>query len=68
MKHHILDNIQYMREDEIQRLKIELFRKHTEKDIKRFHSFIRLNDRGRKVKINDYLPEFDGVIESNEWI
>ena len=62
MKYRILDNIQYMREDEVQRLKIELFREHTEKDIKRFHSFIRLNDRGRKVKIYDYLPEFQGVI------
>ena len=62
MKHHILDNIQYMRDDEVKRLKIELFREHTEKDVQRFHSFIKLNDRGRKLKIHDYLPEFDGVI------
>ena len=62
MKHRILDSIQYMRDDEVQRLKIELFREHTEKDVQRFHSFIRLNDRGRKVKIHDYLPEFRGVI------
>lgn len=62
MKNHILSNIEYMREDEIKRLKIELYREHTSKDVDRFHSFIRLMDRGRKVKIYDYLPEFTGLI------
>jgi hypothetical protein len=63
MKMAILDNIKYMREDEVQRLKIELFRKHTEKDIQRFYSFISLNDRGRKVNITDYLPEWKPYID-----
>ena len=58
MKEYILKNIEHMREDEIQRLKIELFREHTEKDVNRFYSFIRLMDRGRKVNIIDYLPEW----------
>ena len=64
MKHHIVDNLKHLREDEIQRLKIELFKEFNPKDVDRFYSFISLMDKARKVDIRNYLPEwkkyFDG--------
>jgi len=68
MKHQILDNIQYMREDEIQRLKIELFRPHTQKEVNRFYSFMSIMDKTRKVNMLDYLPEWEPYINSRELV
>ena len=58
MKYKILDNLKYLREDEIERLKIELFKPFTEKELSRFYSFINIMDKTRKVNIGDYLPEW----------
>jgi len=58
MKHKILDNLKYLRDDETQRLKIELFKEHTQKEVDRFYSFINIMDKTRNVKIGDYLPEW----------
>lgn len=62
MKHHILSNIKHMRPDEVERLKVELFKPFTDTDIDRFHSFIRIMDKTRKVNIEDYLPEWKNII------
>ena len=62
MKAEILNGIKYMRDDEIERLKIELFKPYTQKHVDRFHSFMRIMDKTRKVYIEDYLPEWKGVI------
>ena len=66
MKQHILDNIQYMREDEIQRLKIELFKPYTEKEVNRFYSFMSIMDKTRKVNMLDYLPEWKFYLQNRE--
>ena len=58
MKHKILNNINFLRKDEIERLKIELFKPFTEKELNRFYSFVNIMDKTRKVKIGDYLPEW----------
>lgn len=64
MKHKIIDNLQYLREDETQRLKIELFKEQDKQEVGKFYDFIKLMDKGRKVYIGNYLPEwkpyFDG--------
>jgi hypothetical protein len=64
MKHKIIDNLQYLREDEIQRLKIELFKEQDKEEVGKFYDFIKLMDKGRNVYIGKYLPEwkpyFDG--------
>jgi len=65
MKYQILDNIQYMREDEIQRLKIELFKPFTEKEVSRFYSFMSIMDRTRKVNMTDYLPEWKPYVSKS---
>ena len=59
MKYKILNNIQFMRKDEIERLKIELFKPFTEKELNRFYSFVNIMDKTRNVKIGDYLPEWE---------
>jgi hypothetical protein len=58
MKYEILNNIKYMREDEVQRLKIELFKPSTKQERDRFYSFISIMDKTRKVDIKNYLPEW----------
>lgn len=58
MKNEILSNIQYMREDEVDRLKIELFKNANKRDIDRMYSFISIMDRTRNIYIGDYLPEW----------
>ena len=62
MKTEILNGIKYMRDDEIERLKIELFKPYPQKHVDRFHSFMRIMDKTRNVYIEDYLPEWKGVI------
>ena len=51
-----------MREDEVDRLKIELNKESNLKEVDKFHSFIRLMDKARKVNIEDYLPEWKTII------
>ena len=58
MKTEILNNIQYLEEHEVHKLKVELNRKPKYRDKDRFYSFIRIMDQTRKVKIYDYLPEW----------
>ena len=65
MKYQILDSIQYMRQDEIQRLKIELFKPFTEKEVSRFYSFMSIMDRTRKVNMTDYLPEWKPYVSKS---
>lgn len=62
MKYEILSNIKYMREDEVERLKIELFKPFTQREVDRFHSFMKIMDKTRKVHIEDYLPEWKGIV------
>ena len=62
MKTEILNGIKYMRDDEIERLKIELFKPYPQKHVDRFHSFMRIMDKTRNVNIEDYLPEWKGII------
>lgn len=62
MKTEILNGIKYMRDDEVERLKIELFKPYPQKHVDRFHSFMRIMDKTRNVNIEDYLPEWKGII------
>jgi hypothetical protein len=56
MKNQILSNIQYMREDEVERLKIELFKDNNKEND--FIDFVKILDKTRNLKITDYLPEW----------
>lgn len=58
MKNQILSNLNYLREDEIERLKIELNKPFNLEDQNKFYKFINIIDKTRKVKIWDYLPEW----------
>ena len=58
MKETIISDIKFMRNDEIERLKIELY-KPKESNIDHFFNFIKLLDRARNVYVGDYLPEWD---------
>ena len=62
MKNEILSNIKYMREDEVDRLKIEFNRDFKSDEVAKFHSFIRIMDKARKVNVENYLPEWKGII------
>jgi hypothetical protein len=58
MKTEIITNIKYMRPDEVERLKIELFKPKNNKDEEKFYEFVKLLDTSRNVKITDYLNEW----------
>jgi organic radical activating enzyme len=58
MKETIISDIKFMRNDEIERLKIELY-KPKESNIDHFFNFIKLLDKARNVYVGDYLPEWD---------
>ena len=58
MKNKILNNLKYLSEDEIERLKIEIHKNIYKKDKNKFYHFIRLVDKQRKVDITEYLPEW----------
>lgn len=57
-KQKLLDNLQYLRIDEIERLKIELFKPRDEEDVKKFYHFVSLLDLTRNVNVGDYLEEW----------
>lgn len=58
MKQQLLDNIQFLREDEKTRLIAELNKETTEKDFERFVEFIKLLDTKRNINIKNYLQEW----------
>ena len=57
-KKKLLDNLQYLRIDEVERLKIELFKPRDEEDVKKFYHFVSLLDLTRNVQVGDYLEEW----------
>jgi len=59
MKDEIMNNIKYMRPDEIERLKIELYTPKNPTLVNKFYDFTKLLDKARKVNIKDYLPEWE---------
>jgi hypothetical protein len=63
MKNEIIDNIKYMRSDEVDRLKIELFKPKNNKDEEKFYEFVKLLDTSRNVKITDHLNEWKKYFE-----
>ena len=63
MKNEILNNIKYMREDEVERLKIEMFKPKNNKDEEKFYEFVKLLDTSRNVKITDHLDEWKKYFE-----
>jgi hypothetical protein len=63
MKIEIINNIKYMRPDEIERLKIELFKPTTEKEKTKFFDFVKILDKSRNTKITDHLMEWKKYIE-----
>jgi sulfatase maturation enzyme AslB (radical SAM superfamily) len=63
MKQEILNNIQYMRNDEVDRLKIELFKPKNNNDEEKFFEFVKVLDASRNVKITDYLNEWKKYFE-----
>lgn len=62
MKNRILETSKYLTKHEIQRLKIELFKSYEQKEVDRFHSFIKIMDKTRGVSIDNFLPEWKGII------
>lgn len=62
MKNRILETSKYLTKHEIQRLKIELFKPYEQKEVDRFHSFIKIMDKTRGVSIENFLPEWKGII------
>lgn len=58
MKESIMNNIKFMADDEVERLKIELY-KPKESDFSKFINFTQLLDKARNIYIGDYLPEWD---------
>lgn len=58
MKLALLNSIEYMTGEEVERLKAELYKPCTQKDVDRFYSFISIMDKTRNVFIGDYLPEW----------
>lgn len=63
MKIEILNNIIYMRDDEIERLKMELYRPVGGNEFKKFLNFVNILDLSRNVKITDYLFEWRKYFE-----
>ncbi len=58
MKQQLLENIQYLREDEKTRLVAELNKESIEKDFEKFVEFIKLLDTKRNINIKNYLQEW----------
>ena len=52
-----------MREDEVERLKIEMFKPKNNKDEEKFYEFVKLLDTSRNVKITDHLDEWKKYFE-----
>jgi hypothetical protein len=63
-KKKLLDNIQYLRIDEVERLKIELFKPRDEEDVNKFYHFVSLLDLTRNVQVGDYLEEWKVPFEN----
>jgi len=61
LKEELLNNIQYLREDEKTRLIAELNKESTEKDFEKFVEFIKLLDIKRNINIKNYLQEWANV-------
>jgi hypothetical protein len=57
-KEKLLSDLTYLRQDEIERLRIELFKPKNEDHVRRFFSFITLLDKKRNVEIGNYLEEW----------
>ena len=57
-KKKLLDNLKYLRIDEVERLKIELFKPRDEEDVNKFYHFVSLLDLTRNVQVGDYLEEW----------
>jgi hypothetical protein len=52
-----------MRNDEVDRLKIELFKPKNNNDEEKFFEFVKVLDASRNVKITDYLNEWKKYFE-----
>jgi hypothetical protein len=63
-KKKLLDNLQYLRIDEVERLKIELFKPRDEEDVNKFYHFVSLLDLTRNVQVGDYLEEWKVPFEN----
>ena len=68
MKEEILSGIKYMRKDEVDRLKIELFKEKEEGIEDRYYNYVRLLDEHRGVHIEDFLPEWNQYINKKSGI
>lgn len=58
MKEDIVNNVSYLVDHEVERLKIELYKPFDQKNVDKFYKFIGMVDSVRKVNIGDYLPEW----------
>jgi hypothetical protein len=68
MKKKILSSIKYMREDEVERLKIELSKPQENENQNSFIEYIKILDEVRGVKIYQYLPEWDSYFNKRALI
>jgi hypothetical protein len=57
-KEKLLNDLKYLRIDEVERLKIELFKPHDQDDVRKFFNFTSLLDLSRNVEIGNYLEEW----------
>ena len=57
-KETLLNNLKYLRDDEVDRLKIELFKPYEVDDKRKFFNFISLLNLTRNVQIGDHLEEW----------
>ena len=62
LKKELIDNLQYLRDDEKSRLLAELNKSTDKDDLEKFKKFIEILDNKRGVKIVNYLPEFKNII------
>jgi hypothetical protein len=53
-----------LRIDEVERLKIELFKPRDEEDVNKFYHFVSLLDLTRNVQVGDYLEEWKVPFEN----
>lgn len=58
MKDEIINNIKYLREDEVDRLKAELFKESSQEEFDKFIRFSKILDNQRKNKMSEFLPEW----------
>jgi len=65
MKTEICENIKDLRQDEIDRLKTELYKEKDDGDILKFYEFIKLLDSSRNVNIVNYLNEWEKYFKND---